>query len=399
MKFKRFKYAALAAAIVAGAVAAPAATEAASKGSWKKAKDGRQYYQFSDNTYAKREFVGGYYVRGNGYWDGVKKKAGWHQDKTGNWWFGYADGSWYAKGSWWKIDGVWYCFDRKGYAITDGYVKGYYLNKSGKYNENSSRFYWHQSKSAANAGKWWYGTSDGTDYLADGWFKIDGMTYRFDEDGWLLTWRVSEIEGKVYGFNSKGTEKEFTKITPADTIGAEIKFEVTDDNKFDAAQDMNDFLVMYTKAGAQKVMTFNGVSKTVLHESNGDTDVITVDGTPLVEYFSINPNITEITVSGSGSVEKLLDRIDFIADNAESKSYNYSVTIGGVEFTQFRFNGSVDAVNFTAEGKNYTGIVDLDNATCYILTDITGTDAFSVLKDAGVIGAASVEKPAHPWWQ
>lgn len=396
MKFKRFKYAALAAAVVASAAIVPALDSSAATAGWKQDKAGRWWYQKADGTYAQKEFINGYWLRGNGYWD-LGKKSKWHQDAKG-WWFGYDDASWYGKQSWWKINGKWYCFDQKGYAVTDGFVKGYYLNDDGIYDERLPRYGWHQQKTGDNAGKWWYG-KDGQNYVANGWYKIDGMTYYFDEDGWLYTWRVAEIDGVVYGFNSVGTAKEYTAVTPAETIAATLKFELTEENMLDAAQDMNDVLVMYTAPGTTKNMKFNGKTKTITHVESGDDAYIAVDGEPLVDYVARVVKAGSFEVTGSGNVQKLLEKIEFVADNAESKSYNYSITINGVEFTKFRFNGSVDAINFTAEGNNYTGIVDLDGNTAYILTDITGTDAFAVLNEAGVISDASVQKPAHPWWQ
>ena len=394
MKFRRFKYAALAAAVVAGAAAVPALDSSAASAGWQKTKGGSYWYQFSDGTYAKSEFIQGYWINKNGYWD-RGKKATWHKDSKGSW-YGY-DKGWYAKQSWWKIDGKWYCFDRKGYVVTDGFVKGYYLDKNGVYDDTMIRYGWHQQKTGENAGKWWYGRNS-QNYVAGGWYKIDGMSYYFDEEGWLYTWRVAKIDDTVYGFNSAGTEKEFTQITPAETIAATLKFELTEDNKVEAAQDMNDVLVMYTAPGTKKKMSFNGKVKTVQHVESGDNAYIAIDGEPLVDYVS-RIKVDTIEVTGSGNVQKLLDKVQFVADNAESKSYNYSVTINEVVFTKFRFNGSVDAINFTANGNNYTGIVDLDASTAYILTDITATDAFAVLKDAGVISDASVQKPAHPWWQ
>ena len=373
MKFKRFKYAALAAAVVASAAVVPAAADAAS--GWE--KDGKRWKYSNGSEYAASEWVGGYWIRKNGYWDGVTTKAKWGQDDTG-WYFGYK--GWYATNQWQKIDGVWYFFDKKGYMVTDAFIKGYYVGEDGAY-VDQPRYTWHKT---ADGKRWWFGKNAKL-YVSDGWYKINGDYYYFDEEGYCMTWTLKKIDGAVVGFDSNGHAKPVTMVTPAETVTGEITFKVTEKNKAQAAADMDAFLVMYTKAGAKKVMTIGDEDKTVEHVSEGAEDYITVDGEKLTDYVA-RVSAGSITVKGSGSSAKLLDEMKFIADQAESKSYNYSVTIGGVKFTKFRMNYNADgAMYFTADKTNFTCIVDAEYKVAYILSDVTGTSTYAALAEAGVI--------------
>ena len=116
---------------------------------WKKSGN-KWWYDNGDGTYAKSEYVDGYWLDQNGWynsaWDGS-----WHKNKTG-WWF--QSGSWYPAGSWLKINGSWYYFGRDGYMKSSEWVRDggnrYYLTESGamavsttidgfKINENGQR--------------------------------------------------------------------------------------------------------------------------------------------------------------------------------------------------------------------------------------------------------------------
>ena len=97
---------------------------------WKKSGN-KWWYDNGDGTYAKCEYVDGYWLDQNGWynsaWDGS-----WRKNKTG-WWF--QSGSWYPAGSWLKINGSWYYFGSDGYMKSSEWVRDsgnrYYLTESG----------------------------------------------------------------------------------------------------------------------------------------------------------------------------------------------------------------------------------------------------------------------------
>ena len=377
MKFKRFKYAALAAVVAATAVAVPAAADA--KANWK--KDGKRWWvDYGNGAFASGEWVDGYWVRKNGYWDGVTTKAKWGQDDNG-FFFGYK--GWYATNQWQKINGTWYFFDKKGYMVADAFVQGYYVGEDGAL-VDQPRYTWHKTKDGKN---WWFG-KNAKNYVSDGWYKISGEYYYFDEEGYCMVWTLKEIDGMVVGFDSNGHAKKVTMVTPAETIDGEITFKVTEANKVQAAEDMDAFLVMYTQPGAKKVMTIGDEDKVVEHVA-ADEDYIAVDGEKLTDYVA-RVSAGSITVKGSGSSQTLLEKMQFIAEEAESKSYNYSATIGGVKFTKFRVNYSAEgAMYFTADKTNFTCMLDVIGeqgvGVAYILSDVRSTDTYAALADAGVI--------------
>jgi len=84
------------------------------KGSWQK-DDRGNWYQYGNGSYAANEYVDGYWLNSEGYWDSSWDGSWKHNDK-GYWWE-YSDGS-YPKNEWLKIDGDWYYFDSEGYMVT-----------------------------------------------------------------------------------------------------------------------------------------------------------------------------------------------------------------------------------------------------------------------------------------
>lgn len=84
------------------------------KGSWQKDDKG-DWYQYGNGSYAKNEYVDGYWLNSEGYWDSSWDGSWKHNDK-GYWWE-YSDGS-FPKNEWLKIDGDWYYFDSEGYMVT-----------------------------------------------------------------------------------------------------------------------------------------------------------------------------------------------------------------------------------------------------------------------------------------
>jgi len=99
-------------------------------GSWTKT-DGRWWYDRGDGSYAKGEYIDGYWLDGDGWYDS-SWNGGWKQNSKG-WWF--QSGSWYPTSSWLKVDGSWYYFEASGYMAASKWIDmggdWYYLTESG----------------------------------------------------------------------------------------------------------------------------------------------------------------------------------------------------------------------------------------------------------------------------
>ena len=383
---KRIKYALLAAALTAASVVVPAAGKAEAAGAtWKKDAKG-WWVSYGGASYAKSEWVGGYWLRANGYWDGVSKKATWKKDSKG-WWYGYA--GWYAKSQWQLIDGKWYFFDKRGYMAKDCYVDGYYVGKDGAW-DGGSKFHWGQTD-----GKWWYGNKAAKSFVTDRWAKISGLKYHFDSEGYMCAEEVEKIGKKIYSFNADGQPDKFTAVFAGTAVEATLEFELTDATREKAGEDLNFLLVTTTLPGTRKAMTFNGVTKVVEHVSAG-TDYITVGGVKLVDYLK-QSSITKVTVSGKGTVDKLLDKLTVAA--SVNVLYAQKVTVGGVAFTEFQIKDNV--VSFKADGKKVMCLLQEKNGTAtgelgYFYTDVTKKGFFDALKSAGVFGNSIVYTSTFP---
>ena len=121
----------------------------------------------------------------------AKIKAGTEMKTLSGWVVRYGSGNtllkcYYAKDTWatgWKkISGKWYYFRDSRYsysAATDQFVKGYYLDEKGVYDE-SAQVSWHKTKD----GRWWYGNSKW--YAKGQSYTIDGKWYNFDEGGYMI---------------------------------------------------------------------------------------------------------------------------------------------------------------------------------------------------------------------
>ena len=106
---------------------------AAAKGKWMKADKG-WWYQFSDGSYAKSEYINGCWLNSKGWyekeWDGTWKK------NSRGWWF--KAGDWYPRKQWLRIDGKSYYFDSKGYMVTNKWIGRYYVDSTGAWTKTRS---------------------------------------------------------------------------------------------------------------------------------------------------------------------------------------------------------------------------------------------------------------------
>lgn len=135
------------------------------------------YYYFDDDGYmVANKYVQGYWLGADGAWR-YPYRASWRLNSRG-WWYGDATG-WYARNQWESIDGTYYFFDRNGYLLANQYIGGYWLGASGAwtYPDIAS---WHLDSNG-----WWYGDNTGW-YARNEQLRIDGTTYQFDAQGYML---------------------------------------------------------------------------------------------------------------------------------------------------------------------------------------------------------------------
>lgn len=130
--------------------------------------------------------------------------VGWIKDNVG-WWYRYADGS-YPVSKWIKVDGKEYCFDSKGYLLTDQYIKSsdYKNNKKIYYVDSSGAWNNYTYKWMKNETGWWMSKEGTGDYLKNQWAYIDKMWYYFDSRGYIIQNQTATINGKKYTFNADG---------------------------------------------------------------------------------------------------------------------------------------------------------------------------------------------------
>ena len=104
--------------------------EKAGTGKWVESS-GRWWYDNGDGTYAKNEYIDGYWLDGSG-WYAPSWYGSWKSNAAG-WWF--ESSGWYPKNDWLKIDHNWYYFTSSGYMVSKDWVKynggWYYFYENG----------------------------------------------------------------------------------------------------------------------------------------------------------------------------------------------------------------------------------------------------------------------------
>ena len=105
--------------------------------------DGKDYY-FDKKGYAECDaYRGGWYLKKDGSWDGKGKVPGW-QDSTLGWYYRLSDGN-ILKNTWKKINGTWYYFGKNGAMATECWVEGYWIGASGAW-KYPYRGKWHKDR-------------------------------------------------------------------------------------------------------------------------------------------------------------------------------------------------------------------------------------------------------------
>ena len=105
-------------------------TASTATGKWVNSGGG-WWYDNGDGTYARNEYIEGYWLEDSG-WYNAAWYGSWKSNSKG-WWF--QSGTWYPQSSWLKIDHKWYYFGSDGYMKSSEWILSdgawYYLTESG----------------------------------------------------------------------------------------------------------------------------------------------------------------------------------------------------------------------------------------------------------------------------
>ena len=79
---------------------------------------------------------------------------------------------------WKQLQGKWYYFHGDGTMAASEWISGYWLGKNGAWNY-PHRAGWHKARKG-----WWYGDDSGW-YARNASYRINGVEYAFDKDGYV----------------------------------------------------------------------------------------------------------------------------------------------------------------------------------------------------------------------
>lgn len=153
---------------------------------------GRWWYQYSDGTYPTSTLLK---INGSKYYF---DKDGWMV--TG--WYKFKAGWRYFNSSGAMVKSAWvgnYYLQSDGIMATDQWIGEYYVGSDGKWIPGKQKV---TEGWVLTGGRWWYQYADGT-YPTSTLKKINGSTYYFDKDGWMVTGWYKFKKGWRY-FNASG---------------------------------------------------------------------------------------------------------------------------------------------------------------------------------------------------
>ena len=146
------------------------------------------YYVDEKGHIVKNQWVGNRYVDRNGY----MVKDAWIGDR-------YVDENGYIVKNQWIGNRY---VDGNGYMVKDTWIGDRYVDANGEWKPNGSTSQETKAEWKKTNGKWLYQHKDGT-YTKNDFEMIEGHTYYFDENGYMVTgWKI--INNKDYFFNASG---------------------------------------------------------------------------------------------------------------------------------------------------------------------------------------------------
>ncbi len=104
----------------------PMIINAKANGTWIESNN-NWWYSYADGSYAKSEYVDGYWLNSTGWYDSTWN-GHWSSNSIG-WW--YESNNWYPTNQWLKIDGTWYYFKSSGYMACNEWIGNYYIQSDG----------------------------------------------------------------------------------------------------------------------------------------------------------------------------------------------------------------------------------------------------------------------------
>lgn len=113
-------------AIIFATIMNPITANATANGWWV-SSNGGWWYENQDGTYATSEYIDGYWIGSDGWYDPAWNGS-WKCNSTG-WWF--ESGNWYPTNQWLKINHEWYYFESSGYMACNEWVGNYYIQSDG----------------------------------------------------------------------------------------------------------------------------------------------------------------------------------------------------------------------------------------------------------------------------
>lgn len=145
---------------------------------------GKWYYMGQDGIMMRGlQEIGGrkYYLGYDSDPDSGAMRRGWVKQEDEWYYFGYmGDPDSGAMRFGWIEDGkTWYYLDEEGVMASDEFINGWWLNKNGSWTY-PYRSSWSKSKN-----KWFFGDESGW-FAKNKEYKINGVEYAFDKEGWMI---------------------------------------------------------------------------------------------------------------------------------------------------------------------------------------------------------------------
>ena len=180
-------------------------------------------------------------------------------------------------------------------------------------------------------------------------------------------------------FDSNGYLIQYTELIPAESGSAKVEFTVSSSTKPNAAKQMSNLLGSITADGSSKSLSIDGVAKTV--SNKGGT--IYVGDVTLEKYVAgTSSTSTAVTVAFDTTTKNIFDAVTF----AGSGTYNYTIKVGDVEFSNIHVANGV--ASFTAGGKTVQGTAD--NGKFKAVGNVVETEWVQSLINAGVLSTTEV---------